>query len=226
MVGHYVISAAKYDVAFSGIVAAAIVGMSGARGDFAIAGLLEYFVFWLSVLLPTVGYLFSIYAYRVFRNHEYYLYYNIGLSKAGLRLVSFLPREKTPEYVVMRMLNGEAERAEILEDEAISVIRRTKNAKLSGGERRYLEARLVLSLGRRLTILDEPFSELDPIREARLGEIIRSRKSGSVLMSDHRSGPVMALCPICYLLRDGRLLKIDGEAELRAHGYLVRTPST
>ena len=94
-------------------------------------------------------------------------------------------------------------------------------AMLSPGERRYLEFLLVMSLEKPLTILDEPFSQVEPIFITAMFDIIKKRPAGhSVLISDHNFVAVRECCDELWLLHEGQFLAADRLEVLASHDYL------
>ena len=54
-------------------------------------------------------------------------------------------------------------------------------------------------------------------------EMRQLKRCKGLLLTDHRYAEVLPLCDVVYLLRQGRLLKLEGdfETELRDYGYLA-----
>ena len=88
-----------------------------------------------------------------------------------------------------------------------------------GGELRYLELMLILSLGRPIVLLDEPFSRMEPIYVQAMKEELRNdRESRCVLLTDHCYQDVMEVCSPVSLLRSGRIHAVSAAGDLA--GYL------
>ena len=98
--------------------------------------------------------------------------------------------------------------AKLLVDEVIAKIVKQKISSLSIGEQRYLEVNLILSLQRQFTLLDEPFTGLEPKNIERIiKKIMDVKKDGrSVLLTDHYQQYVTLACDDAYLLHEGRCI--------------------
>ena len=63
-----------------------------------------------------------------------------------------------------------------------------------------------------------------PVHVETLADEMRQLKPRKgLLLTDHRYAEVLPLCDVVYLLRQGRLLKLEGDFEtaLRDYGYLA-----
>ncbi|WP_394827585.1 ATP-binding cassette domain-containing protein [Pendulispora albinea] len=76
---------------------------------------------------------------------------------------------------------------------------------LSGGERRRLEFARATTGDPRVLVCDEPFSGIDPVGAARLGELLRARAAHgtAVLLADHHVEEALSVCTRAILLLDG-----------------------
>jgi len=95
---------------------------------------------------------------------------------------------------------------------------------LSGGSARLLQVLLLLHADTAFSLLDEPFSGIMPVHVETLADEMQQLKPRKgLLLTDHRYAAVLPLCDVVYLLRQGRLLKLEGDFEtaLRDYGYLV-----
>ena len=94
---------------------------------------------------------------------------------------------------------------------------------LSGGEAQRAALARALVMEPEVLLLDEPFSSLDPpTREGLiddLGRILREERTTAVLVT-HDRGEAMALGDRVGVLMDGRLLQVDGAAQV------FRAPAT
>jgi tungstate transport system ATP-binding protein len=94
---------------------------------------------------------------------------------------------------------------------------------LSGGEAQRAALARALVMEPEVLLLDEPFSSLDPpTREGLiddLGRILREERTTAVLVT-HDRGEAMALGDRVGVLMDGRLLQVDGAAQI------FRAPAT
>ncbi|MEO8873956.1 MAG: ATP-binding cassette domain-containing protein [Polyangiaceae bacterium] len=94
---------------------------------------------------------------------------------------------------------------------------------LSAGERRRLECARALVRNPKVLICDEPFSGVDPVGAAKLGELLRDvAKSGTaVLLADHHVEEALAVCARAILLLDGAVA-VDASPEEFVEDPLVR----
>lgn len=141
--------------------------------------------------------------------------HNIGY----LPQCNFLPKEKRVLSIINMFGFKKAIKEDILRDDRIFALRHEKFGNLSGGEKRYIEFMLVISCDQKIVILDEPFTEVEPIYESRMIEKIRQRNK-IYIISDHRFASLAKVCSRFYLLIDGVLMRIKNEDELRSLGYL------
>jgi len=94
---------------------------------------------------------------------------------------------------------------------------------LSAGERRRLECARALVRKPKVLICDEPFSGVDPVGAARLGELLRDVAKGgtAVLLADHHVEEALAVCARAILLLDGSVA-VDATPEAFVEDPLVR----
>lgn len=106
-------------------------------------------------------------------------------------------------------------------DTFIGSIINKKVSELSGGEQRYLEAKLALYSPAKFVLLDEPFTELSPIVTEELKkEILLCSKHKGILITDHKYLDVIEIANKLYLLKDGKTTLVDNAQELAMQGYL------
>ena len=104
----------------------------------------------------------------------------------------------------------------LLEDLAITHLRRLPAVVLSGGERRRVEVARALASQPSFILLDEPFTGVDPISVAELQEIIthlRSREIG-ILLTDHNVRETLEITDRSYIIHQGKILTFGSSAEL------------
>ncbi|MCY4643966.1 MAG: LPS export ABC transporter ATP-binding protein [Bacteriovoracales bacterium] len=96
----------------------------------------------------------------------------------------------------------------LLEDFALTPIRRSKGRELSGGERRRVEIARTLGLGPKLILMDEPFAGVDPLAVSDLqGIILGLKKNGiGILITDHNVRETLGIVDRAYIMNEGRLL--------------------
>lgn len=142
----------------------------------------------------------------VFINDIYVPQKNLIKEIAYLPQMPFLPKEKKVKSVVKMFPLTKEKQISILSDERISKLQNQKIATLSGGEKRYLEFLLINSLKKNIVILDEPFSEIEPIYEQKIcNNILQNSKSRLYLISDHNISVLKNLCTRIMVLNNGYL---------------------
>ena len=104
---------------------------------------------------------------------------------------------------------------ELLDQFDIKHIRKSRAAKLSGGERRRLEIARCLVSEPRIIMLDEPFAGIDPITVQSIQDIIvRLRSTGiSILITDHAAREILSFVDRCYVISKGQVL-CEGSPEV------------
>jgi lipopolysaccharide export system ATP-binding protein len=97
---------------------------------------------------------------------------------------------------------------ELLDQFAITKLRKSLAMSLSGGERRRLEIARCLVSDPKLILFDEPFTGIDPVTIASIQEIIRGlRASGiSILITDHQVRETLQITDRSYVIRGGQVL--------------------
>ena len=125
---------------------------------------------------------------------------------AYLPQMPFLPKEKKVKSVVKMFPISKEKQTSILTDERISQLQSQRVATLSGGEKRYLEFLLINNLQKNIVILDEPFSEIEPIYEQKICEqILENSKTRLYLISDHNISTLKNICTRILVLNNGYL---------------------
>lgn len=133
---------------------------------------------------------------------------------------SFLPASEPVGRLVRHVLKDKAARELVLQDKRLSGLLKAPCRALSGGEARWLEFLLVDGLNRPLTILDEPFSELEPLyQEAMIAHIQAKQDGRAWLVSDHNYRAVGRVATRVLLLSQRELKPVNGEADLIRLGY-------
>ena len=145
----------------------------------------------------------------VFINDIYVPQKNLIKEITYLPQLPFLPKEKKVKSVVKMFPLTKEKQTAILTDERISLLQNQKIATLSGGEKRYLEFLLINSLQKNIVILDEPFSEIEPIYEQKICDhILQNSKSRLYLISDHNISVLKNLCTRILVLNNGYLEEV------------------
>jgi ABC-type multidrug transport system ATPase subunit len=133
---------------------------------------------------------------------------------------NFLPKTLTVRQVV-KIFSDNIVQKGFFEDEVISKVLNTKIRNLSGGESRYLEVKLLLSLNTLFLLLDEPFNGISPLHTELIKNLIteNSQKKG-IILTDHDYRNVMDVANKYYLLYDGGLKKVKTKQDLIDWGYV------
>ncbi len=116
---------------------------------------------------------------------------------------------------------------DLLEQFAITKLRKSLAQSLSGGERRRLEIARCLVSNPKLILLDEPFTGIDPVTIAGIQKIInRLKHSGiAILITDHQVRETLQITDRSYVIRNGKVLchgspnEVIQDAEARKHYF-------
>jgi lipopolysaccharide export system ATP-binding protein len=113
---------------------------------------------------------------------------------------------------------------ELLDQFKITHIRRSRAAKLSGGERRRLEIARCLVSNPRIIMLDEPFAGIDPVTVQSIQQTIFDlRDTGiSILITDHAALEILAAVDRCYVINKGSVLCEGTPAQVKEHPEVRR----
>jgi lipopolysaccharide export system ATP-binding protein len=108
---------------------------------------------------------------------------------------------------------------QLLEQFDITHIRKSKAAKLSGGERRRLEIARCLVSNPEIIMLDEPFAGIDPVTVQSIQSIIRElREHGiAILITDHAAREILQTVDRCYVISEGSVLCSGKPDEIKRH---------
>ena len=102
---------------------------------------------------------------------------------------------------------------ELLEQFNIQHIRKSRAARLSGGERRRLEIARCLVSEPEIIMLDEPFAGIDPVTVQGIQSIICDLQDQgiSILITDHAAREILQIVDRCYVIASGKVLR-EGRA--------------
>jgi len=134
--------------------------------------------------------------------------YLLGLC-AYLPQASFLPRGLTVKQVI-HLFAGHPREGLLAEEPRIKELGPKRIHELSGGERRFLELGLVLALKRPILLLDEPFSELEPLYKQRARKWIQlaAEQGSAVILTDHDYDQIVQLSHRLMLMHHGQTEEI------------------
>jgi lipopolysaccharide export system ATP-binding protein len=95
---------------------------------------------------------------------------------------------------------------------------------LSGGEKKIVEALLIIYSDSKFILLDEPFNGLSPKMTSELQDIIKEQSQHKgFIISDHRFQEVIDISDTVYLLTDSYLKQIKDFKELQQYKYLSKS---
>ena len=149
----------------------------------------------------------------------------IDLSKIGLK-IKYLPQGRMiPERLTLK----EAFRlyqvdfwAFVLRFPKYSGKYHARLWEMSGGEARLAELYLVLMAEAPFCILDEPFSQIDPVQIEAVQQLIRekSREKG-IIVTDHHYDAISSVADRIFVLSDGYTHPVENREDLVRNGYLL-----
>jgi lipopolysaccharide export system ATP-binding protein len=132
----------------------------------------------------------------------------------------FLPKNMTVKKAI-QLFDHQLDDSEFSDDPVLSKVFNTKIRNLSGGEFRYLEIKLILSIDSQFAFLDEPFNGISPIHIDLVKDMIRnhSNKKG-IILTDHDYRNVLDVANIYMILFDGGLKILNSKEDFIYWGYL------
>lgn len=149
------------------------------------------------------------------------------LFQTGYRTrgIAYLTQEPlVPGYVTVglavRLCVG-MYRAELLANEVVDKNLRRRMSALSGGDRRMIEALIVLYSDAPYVLLDEPFSNMAPVHIDDINshiEKLRPRKG--FIITDHYYDRIFEISDRIVLIHNGCNYQIDSREDLYTHGYI------
>jgi len=109
-----------------------------------------------------------------------------------------------------------------LDDNLLGKLRKNKIATLSGGESRYLEIKLLLSMPSKFVLLDEPFNGVAPIMIDQLKEMITQHSvTKGIILTDHDYNNVLDVANKYCIVYDGGIKPIENKQDLVRYNYLT-----
>lgn len=95
---------------------------------------------------------------------------------------------------------------------------------VSGGERRFIEALLVLFSPCEFTLFDEPFSYLSSVLIEELIPLIQAEaKTKGIIVTDHMYRHILDISDQTYLLINGVMKTVEDREDLVEYGYITST---
>ena len=93
---------------------------------------------------------------------------------------------------------------------------------MSGGEARLAELYLVLMSEAPFCILDEPFSQIDPVHIEAVQRLIREKRlEKGIIVTDHNYEAISTVADRLYVLSDGYTHPVETRDDLVRYGYLL-----
>jgi lipopolysaccharide export system ATP-binding protein len=134
---------------------------------------------------------------------------------------SFLLGHLTVTTTVTLYLDGIGVDA-FLDDELLGKLRNNKINSLSGGESRYLEIKLLLSMPSKFVLLDEPFNGVAPVMIDQLKIMITQHSATKgIILTDHDYNNVLDVANRYCLVFDGGIKHIENKSDLVRWQYLT-----
>ena len=134
----------------------------------------------------------------------------------------YLPRRLRVRRAVTLALPDEQSREHVRTNPRARPLLDRRIGDLSGGEQRFLEVLIASWFPSAFALLDEPFTEIEPLHREPLGELVRqiaqSEQRGFII-TDHAYRDVLAAADRVVVLADGVIRPADGEDDLRRWGY-------
>ena len=148
----------------------------------------------------------------------------VDLSKIGLR-IKYLPQGRMiPEGMTLKdafRLYGVDFWAFVLQFPKYSGKYHTRLWEMSGGEVRLAELYLVLMADAQFCILDEPFSQIDPVHIEAVQRLIREKcAERGIIVTDHNYEAISTVADNLFVLSDGYTAPVESRDDLVRHGYL------
>ncbi len=141
------------------------------------------------------------------------------------QIIAYLPQgDLLPPFITLfqaiKLYRVDFEKIEIQFPEIIDLVNH-KSGEISGGQRRFLEALLVIYCPNPFCIMDEPFSGLMPLQVEKLMRIIQEEKhKKGFIITDHLHRSIRTIADDLYVLAGGKTYKINDEEQLLKLGYL------
>lgn len=147
--------------------------------------------------------------------------YRIG-RVAYLPQEAYLPRRMRVRRAVSLALPDDASRKAVARNPRVEPLLGRRVGTLSGGEQRHVETLLAARFPAACALLDEPFTEIEPLyRPALCAELreIAASEQRAMIVTDHAYRDVLEVADRIVVLADGVVREASGEADLKKWGY-------
>lgn len=99
--------------------------------------------------------------------------------------------------------------------DSFGIYTNSKINELSSGELRVIETYLILNSGKKIILLDEPFSFVAPIYVEKFKKLILEKKNDSaIIITDHFYREILSISDSTYLLKNGYSKLIQSKKDL------------
>jgi len=96
-----------------------------------------------------------------------------------------------------------------------------KTNQLSSGELRVVETYLIINSGKKIILLDEPFSFIAPIYVEKIKQLIQvKKKESAIIITDHFYRDILEISDVVYFLKNGYSKIIKSNKDLEREGYI------
>lgn len=147
--------------------------------------------------------------------------FTYGDKIAYLPQGNFLPNGLTVSSVIRTYISEETSRNSVESNARITPLLQKKISALSGGEKRYLQILLILNLPTAFALLDEPFSQVEPLYRTDIKALINLfKEEKGIIITDHDYVNLMEVSDLTVLLTGGALKPIVDRKQLIEYNYL------
>jgi len=134
---------------------------------------------------------------------------------------SFIPRNMTLDDAVRLYLPDDNGVNAFFDDPVLYMVQYQKISQLSGGELRYAEIKLLLSIDVKFALLDEPFNGISPLNIESVKDMIRKNAQyKGIILTDHDYRNVLDVANRHCIMWDGGLKSIGNKDDLVFRGYI------
>ncbi len=134
----------------------------------------------------------------------------------------FLPKGGKVKNLIPIFCNEESSK-KLIELDVMKPFLDKTSRNLSGGEKKIVEALLIIFSDAKFILLDEPFNGLSPKMTNEIRKIIKEEsKNKGIIISDHRYQEVVDISDEIYLLSNSFLKQIKDLKELQRYNYLPK----